>query len=96
MASQQVGLVMEIDQLMSVLDMGIKFIYEVPTFSVLHIDLRQIKMQINTSDSVFILDGFIRADLELEKKCPPFSVILKEFCFVPVSSVEYNLESRSI
>ena len=82
----QNNIVVDIDDEISVLDMGVKFNYKVPSFSVLHVDLSQIKLQLCcASDSVIIVDGFIRAGLSLENMTPPFSIKLKEFCFVPVS-----------
>lgn len=76
----------DLDSEISLLDMGVKFSYQVPSFSVLYVDLRQIKFQVTAEDgSVLFFDGFIRADPSLEKRETPYSVKLKDFCFVPVS-----------
>ena len=82
----------------SVLDMGVKFSYQIPSFSVLAVDFRQVKLQISTEDgSVVLSDGFIRADPLLEVKPMPFLVKIKEFCLVPVEefSNDANVESLS-
>ena len=63
-----------------------KFTYQVPSFSVLHVDLRQMKLQATAEDgSVLLYDGFIRADPSLEDREMPYSVKVKDFCFVLVS-----------
>lgn len=77
---------MDFDTEISILDIGVKFSYRVPSFSVLHVDLRQIKFQVTAEDgSVLLYDGFIRTDPSLEDRETPYSVRLKDFCFVPVS-----------
>ena len=76
----------EVDTQVSILDMGVKFSYRLPSFSVLHVDLRQINFQITAEEGcVMMFDGFIRADPELDMKSVPFSLKLKDYCFVPVS-----------
>ena len=46
-----------------------KFTYQVLSFSVLHVDLRQMKLQATAEEgSVLLYDGFIRADLSLEDR----------------------------
>ena len=76
----------DVDTKVSVLEMGIKFTYRVPSFSVFCADLRQIKYLLTVDNGlVMLLDGFIRADQLLEAKSTPFMVNLKEYCFVPVS-----------
>lgn len=70
------------DTKISILDMGVKFSYQVPSFSVFHVDLRQIKLQVTAVDgSVLLYDGFIRADLSLEDRETPYSVKLKDILF---------------
>ena len=67
------------DAELSILDVGVKFSYRVPSFSVLHVDLRQIKFQVTAEDgSVLIYDGFIKADSSLEDRETPYSRFL--FC----------------
>ena len=78
----------EVDSQVSILDMGVKFSYRVPSFSVLHVDLRQIKFQLTAEGCVMLFDGFILADPELDMKSAPFSLKLKDYCFVPVSVCE--------
>ena len=69
MASSAYFSIMDVDTEVSILEMG-KFSYRVPSFSVLHADLRHIKFQLMTEEgSVLMVDGFIRA---------------LEYCFVPV------------
>ena len=76
----------DVDTELSVLEMGIKFTYRVPSFSVFCTDLRQIKYQLTVdNDLLMTCDGFIRADQLLETKSTPFAIILKDYCFVPVS-----------
>ena len=76
----------DIDTELSVLEMGIKFTYRVPSFSVFCTDLRQIKYQLTVdNDLVVVCDGFIRADQLLEAKSTPFTITLKDYCFVPVN-----------
>ena len=78
--------VVDFETEVSILDMGVKFTYQVPSFSVLHVDLRQTKLQVPAKDSsVLLYDGFIRADPSLEDREMPYSVKVKDFCFVPVS-----------
>ena len=70
----------------SILEMGVKFSYRLPSFSVIHVDLRHIKFQLAAAEgSVMLFDGFIRANPELEMKNIPLSLKLKDYCFVPVS-----------
>ena len=60
----------------SILELAVKFTYKVPSFSVLYVDLRQVKIQITKDDgSVLLFDGFIIADLSLERMPVPFSVV---------------------
>ena len=74
-----------LDTEVSILDMAVKFTYQIHSFSVLCVDLRQVKMQVTEDDgSVQLFDGFIRADPSLERMTVPVSVLIKKFCFVPV------------
>ena len=76
----------EVDSQVSILEMGVKFSYRLPSFSVIHVDLRHIKFQLAAAEgSVMLFDGFIRANPELEMKNIPLSLKLKDYCFVPVS-----------
>ena len=69
----------EVDSQVSILDMGVKFSYRLPSFSVLHVDLRQIKFQVTADEGcVMLFDGFIQADPELETKSAPLSLKLKD------------------
>ena len=75
------------DAELSILDVGVTFSYRVPSFSVLHVDLRQIKFQVTAEDgSVLIYDGFIKADPSLEDRETPYS----RFLFVLVRRSGYN------
>ena len=66
----------KIDLVISVLDVGIKFSYQVPSFPVIIVDLRKIKMQLTAEDGCLILsDGFMKADQSVEMKIVPFSKI---------------------
>ena len=50
----------EVDTQVSILDMGVKFSYRLPSFSVLHVDLRQINFQITAEEGcVMMFDGFM-------------------------------------
>ena len=73
----------DMDTELSVLEMGIKFTYRVPSVSVFCTDLWQIKLTVD--DLVVVCDGFIRADQLLEAKSTPFTIILNDYCFVPVN-----------
>ena len=89
-AATQVRYKVEMDTIITVLDMGVKFCYQIPTFSVLYVDLRQVRVQLHspgedTSTTVDV-DAFIRADPMLDEVVPPFCLALNEFCFVPVST----------
>ncbi len=58
----------------------------------IYVDLRQVRIQFldkedqdSASDSpVVMMDAFIRADPELDKIVPPFTIQLKDYCFVSV------------
>ena len=85
-AATQVLYKVDLDTLVTVLDMGVKFCYQIPSFSVLYVDLRQVKVQLHREDTSTIVNAFIRADPMLDKVVPPFCITLNEFCFVLVST----------
>ena len=71
-------LLLQVGSEIAVLDMGVKFSYQIPSFSVLIVDLRRVKLQLISEDgSVVLRDGFIRADPSLEVKPTPFLSNLK-------------------
>ena len=75
----------DVDTTVTILNMGVKFCYRIPTFSVVYVDLRQVEVQLqNQSSSMTVIDAFIRADPALDEVLPPFCVQLNDFCFVPV------------
>ena len=53
------SLSVDVDAELSILEMGVKFSYRVPSFSVLHVELRQIKLQLTTEES------FVRASFSM-------------------------------
>ncbi len=82
-----------IDTNITILNIGIKFSYIIPSFSVINVDLLEVRVQFlekedSASDSPLVMmDAFIRADPELDKVVPPFTIQLKDYCFVSVSRV---------
>lgn len=78
-----------VDTEITILKLGSKFSYRIPSFSVLHVDMRQISYQVLSADGAMLLfDGFIRADSGLDvQKQTPFTIQLKDFCFVTVKLV---------
>ena len=78
---------------MSVLTLGVEFLYSIPTFSVIKVPLRQVTVQIedDCSGSVHLFDGFIRSEPSLGASTThiPSIISLKEHCFVSVSSDRY-------
>ena len=74
----------DVDTCATILDMGVKFCYRIPSFSVFNVDLRQVEVQLETSVTVVKVDAFIRADPALDDVVLPFCVHLNEFCFVSV------------
>ena len=75
----------DVDTTVTILNMGVKFCYRIPTFSVVYVDLRQVEVQLqNQSSSMTVIDAFIRADPALDEVLPPFCVQLNDVCFVPV------------
>ena len=84
MATSDRSSVVDFDTEISILDIGVKFSYIDPSFSVLHVDLRQIKYLVTA--------GLTRADPSLEDRETPYSVRLKDFCFVPVSECNCKRE----
>lgn len=81
--------VVDFDTEVSILDMGVKFTYRVPSFSFLHVDLRQTKLQVMAEDGSVLL---------YEDRETPYSVKVKDFCFVPVSrkSETVNLKRERV
>lgn len=71
----------------SILSMATKFSYTIPSFSMISVDLRQISFQVLAVDGTVVLfDGFIQADSSLDMgNKTPFSLKLKDYCFVTVS-----------
>jgi len=81
-----------LDSVISVLELGVKFSYTIPSFSSMFVDLRPAKFQYECSlssalsqSSVVVIDGFIKAERSLDCACTPFCIEIKNFCFVPVS-----------
>lgn len=74
----------------SILRMGSKFTYRIPSFPVLTVDIRHIVYQVVTVErNVLLFDGFIRADSSLEPaKETPFAVQIQDGCCVTVSLVQ--------
>ena len=72
----------QVDTTVSILRMGTKFSYCVPSFSVIHVDLRQNKFQLLSEEGTVF--GYIRADPSLSTKTVPFFLQLKDYCFVCV------------
>ena len=63
---------------MSLLDMGVKFTYQVPSFSVLYVERRQVEIQVTADDGTVVMsDGFIRDDPLLNKRSLPALILLK-------------------
>ena len=80
------GFQVESNTEITILDIAVKFTYQVPSFSVFQPNLRQVEIQVVAGDgSVLLFDAFIRADTTLENLSVPFSIIVEEFCFLPVS-----------
>lgn len=91
---QVTDLELGLDTEISILKLGAKISYQVPSFSVIIVDIRQITYQVLSKDgAVRIFDGFIRADVSLDLgEKTPFSVQIKDFCFVAVGSRLYCLQ----
>ena len=60
----------ETNLVISILVVGIKFSYQVPSFPVIVVDLRKIKVQLTAEDR-----SLIKADQSVETKTVPFSKI---------------------
>jgi len=87
---------LESDKILSIMDIGMKFTYQIPSFPITSVDLREIKIQVlEENGSILLCDGFIRADGELEKRVIPFSIKLHDCCVVPVEEVAKNMERLS-
>ena len=77
----------ELDTVVTVLDVGIIFCYRIPTFSVIFVDLRRVKVQIHNEglSTPVTVDAFIRADPILDGVVTPLCVNPNKFSFVPVN-----------
>ena len=85
-ASKTVGVYVDME--VSVLNVGVKFSYQIPSFSVITVDLRQMKFQLAAEDgSVRLFDGFIRAEPSIVPEKVPFAA---EFCFVTVRFLTFQ------
>ena len=48
----------DVDTTVTILNMGVKFCYRIPTFSVVYVDLRQVEVQFqNQSSSMTVIDA---------------------------------------
>ncbi len=73
----------------SVLDIGVQFIYRIPGFSVIEVELRQGTFQFEHLDgSVRLYDGFLRSDQSFpdasRPSTTPFAITIRDHCFVDV------------
>ena len=70
----------------TVLCVGDKFRYTIPSFAVVHVWLRPMKLQAFSEQTgeLEVYDGFIRDDPSLERSFP-VGVVVAEQCIVPVS-----------
>ena len=75
-----------VDTEISILSMGTKLTYTIPSFSVISVDVRQISFQVLAVDgTVLMFDGFICADSSLDVgDRTPFAIKLKDYCFVTI------------
>ena len=74
----------------SVISLGVQFTYIIPSFSVIHVELRQAAHQVELSDgSVRLYNGFLRSDRSLpdpsRRSTIPFALTIQSHCFVDVS-----------
>ena len=74
----------------SILSVGSKFTYRIPSFPVLTVDIRHIVYQaVTVEGNMLLFDGFIRADSSLEPaKETPFAVQIQDGCCVAVSLLQ--------
>ena len=79
----------------AVLNLGVKFTYQIPSFSVVAVDLRTVKVQFWEEGSVVLCDAFIRADGELNQRATPFFIKLQEYCLVPVEEVAKDVPNTA-
>lgn len=85
--NQSSTLPVAVDSKVSIMDVGVKFTYQVPSFSAIRVDLRQVEIQVEIEDgSVSLYDGFMRDSPSLEKIIVPISIHVKDLCYIPVSS----------
>lgn len=51
------------EKILSILHLGVKLTYQIPSFSIVVVDFRKVKIQmLEESSSVLLCDGFIQAD----------------------------------
>ena len=74
----------------SILSVGSKFTYRIPSSPVLTVDIRHIVYQAVTAEgNMLLFDGFIRADSSLEPaKETPIAVQIQDGCGVAVSLLQ--------
>ncbi len=73
---------------LSVLDLNVDFMYTIPSFSTIHVSLRQATIQVDMADGCGkLLDAFIHSHHSLPNRpsTTPFCISLSKHCFVPVS-----------
>ncbi len=73
---------------LSVLDLSVDFMYTVPSFSAIHVSLRQATIQVDMADgSGQLFDAFFHSHSSLPDRpsTTPFCISLTKHCFVPVS-----------
>ncbi len=74
------------DRIFTCLDLGHEFQYLIPSFAVISVSLRKSTIKVSSDDGqVHLYDAFIKSVPSLTTMVPPFSLELKEFCFIPVS-----------
>ncbi len=74
----------------AVLDLGVEFTYEIPSFSAIEVALRQATIQVELPDgSAKLYDGFLQSHPSLpdssRSSSSPLYITLTKYCFVPVS-----------
>ena len=81
----------EEEGVIDILQVGVAFVYRIPRFSVVSINLRQITFQAVLTDRTTVTyRRFIRDDHSLEGRDYPASILVKEYCFVEVSKFILN------
>ena len=77
----------------AVLDIGVAFIYTIPSFSGIQGTLRQATIHVELPDgSTVLYDGFLQSDPSLLDKpsSSPFYITITKHCFVPVSQLNLS------